>query len=387
MRISLALILILAAAGASAVATFMGLQIKPELLGLPPVRVAPNKADPPRLPPRNTVTALGRLEPASEVVGVNAAPGSRIEKLAVREHDRVERGAVIAVLDTHDELKLAADHARALHAEAKDRYAAETAHAKTGIDAAEVKIREATEVLQKGIEAEEAAIRRVEAELEKARKDQGRSARMAVARAIPESQLDTANLAVTTLTAASAEHKANLAQLVSAREVKLAGAHTELASAKANLTRLQKSIPLDSLEAAAKLADARYARTTVRAAISGEVLKIHVHEGETTGNSPILLMGDTATMVAIAEVYETDAARVAPGQKVSVTSKAFPDQKITGTVESISALVHKKDVLSIDPAADSDARVLEARVKLDDAKLAARFNHLQVDVAIEVGKP
>ena len=34
---------------------------------------------------------------------------------------------------------------------------------------------------------------------------------------------------------------------------------------------------------------------------------------------------------------------------------------------------------------DSAARVLEARIRLNESDLAARFNHLQVDVSIDVG--
>jgi HlyD family secretion protein len=111
-----------------------------------------------------------------------------------------------------------------------------------------------------------------------------------------------------------------------------------------------------------------------------------VRLGGLAGHS-ILKLGDTERMFVTAEVYETDARRVSPGQSAVVTSKAFaPGQRVTGTVKSISALVHKKDVLSIDPAADADARVLEARNQLSESALAARYNHMQVDVTIDVGR-
>lgn len=386
MRFSLVLILVLATAAASGVGVFMGLQLKPELLGLPPVRIAPAKADPPVAPSLKVVTALGHLEPGTSVIGINTAPGSRIDQLKVKEHDRIAAGDVIAVLDTHDEMEAATQHAKALYDEARDRYLAETAHAKVAIEAADLKLREATEVLQKGIEVEEAAVRRVVVELEKARQDLGRSSRMLRDKAIPQSQFDNANLASRTLSEQLMQHRAVIAQLTQAREMKILLAKAERAGAETDLIRLQKAIPLDSLKAMAKLSETRTVRTIVRAPFAGEVLKIHTHEGETVGSAPILKMGDTSNMYVIAEIYETDAARVAPGQKVTVTSRAFPaDKKLEGVVESISNLVHKKDVLSIDPAADSDARVLEARVKLTDSALAARFNHLQVDVVIDVG--
>ena len=386
MRLPLVVILVMATALGAGIAVFFGLQLKPELLGLPPVRIAPAKADPPVAPAAQVVTALGRLEPETSVVGVSAAPGSRIEACKVKEHDRVAAGAALAVLDTHDELALASAHARALYVEAQDRLSAETAHAQVAIEAAALKVQEATQVLQKGIEAEEAAVRRCEAELAKARTDMGRSEHMLSDHAIPRSQYDNAALAVRTLDSQLQQHRASLSELVQSRAIKISLAQAEERGARTDLTRVQKSIPIDSLKEAARLAEARAARTTIRAPFAGEILKVHVREGETVGNLPILLLGDTSRMFAIAEVYETDAGRVSPGQKVTVASRAFgAGKQLAGTVESISALVHKKDVLSIDPAADSDARVLEARIRLDDSALAARFNHLQVDVSIEVG--
>ena len=388
MRLPLVLFLVMASAMASAIGIFYGLQMKPELLGLPPGRVAPAKADPPLpLPVATAVTALGRLEPETEIVGIAAAPGNRIETLHVKEHDHIDAGALIATLDTHEELAAARAHAHEMVGETERRAAAESAHAQTGIDVARLKLKEADEVLQRGVEAQEAAVRRCEAELAKARKDLGRSTQMLGDHAIPQSQFDTAQLATRQFEEQLAQLKASLVELKDARAVKIAQAQAGVKAAETDLERVKRAFPLDSLKAAEKLAAARLERTLVKAPFAGEVLKIFTHAGETTGASPILRMGDTAHMFAIAEVYETDAHRVSAGQSVNVTSKAFPPGlKLEGKVESISALVHKKDVLSIDPAADADARVLEARIRLADSALAARFNYLQVDVTIDVGK-
>ena len=45
--------------------------------------------------------------------------------------------------------------------------------------------------------------------------------------------------------------------------------------------------------------------------------------------------------------------------------------------------VGKKDVLSTDPVADADARVVEVDIRLDDAEPAAALTNLRVDVTIE----
>ncbi len=41
-------------------------------------------------------------------------------------------------------------------------------------------------------------------------------------------------------------------------------------------------------------------------------------------------------------------------------------------------------MLDLDPAAETDARVVEVRIRLDDSAAAARYVHLQVDVEIAV---
>jgi HlyD family secretion protein len=388
MRFSIAFILVVAATIASAVGTFMGLQMKPELLGLPPVRVAPAKADPPTPPVLSRVTSLGRIEPASEYIGVSAPPGGRIESMHVKEHQHIKAGDLIATLDTHEEVEAARDHAKELLDEATKRYDVETTHAQTIIELTKLKVRDATEVTLKGIEAQEAMVRRAELELEKAKKDLNRSSQMLKDKALPQSQFDTSKLAVRSLDETILNAKASLAQLISSRDMRIALAKAELKSAEADLPRIQKMIPLDSLKAQLKLAESRLPRTVVRAPIDGEVLKVNVHAGETPGAQPLIKLADTSQMFVIAEIYETDVYRVKVGQRAHITSKAFaPDVKLEGKVESISSMVHKKDVLSIDPAADADARVIETKIRLNDSTTAAHYNNMQVDVTVQVGPP
>jgi HlyD family secretion protein len=89
-------------------------------------------------------------------------------------------------------------------------------------------------------------------------------------------------------------------------------------------------------------------------------------------------------MYAVAEVYETDIGGVALGARAEVTSPALP-HALHGRVDRIALRVRKLDVLGTDPAARTDARVVEVEVRLDDAdaELAAGLTQLQVEVAIE----
>ena len=83
-------------------------------------------------------------------------------------------------------------------------------------------------------------------------------------------------------------------------------------------------------------------------------------QGERVGPDGIAELGQTDAMYAIAEVYETDVARVRVGQRATVTQPGAA-AAVQGTVERIGLKIGKKDVLSVDPAAKTDARVVEVR--------------------------
>lgn len=137
----------------------------------------------------------------------------------------------------------------------------------------------------------------------------------------------------------------------------------------------------DVARAALARAQAELALSTVRAPIDGQVLEIHAREGERVGPDGIVEIGTTSAMYAVAEVYETDIGRIHVGQHAVVRSPALPEE-LTGEVETIGLKIGKKDVLSTDPVADADARVVEVEIRLDTPALAAALTNLRVDVLI-----
>jgi HlyD family secretion protein len=161
-----------------------------------------------------------------------------------------------------------------------------------------------------------------------------------------------------------------------ARNVKL---HQGKILAQARLESWQTQVRMH----AALLARARaeLARSRVTSPIDGEVIEIHTYPGERVGVDGILELGRTDEMVAIAEVYETDIGRVRKGQRARVTSPALSGP-LDGTVEWIKPKVGKMDVLGTDPAAKTDARVVEVEIHLDEGDRAAGLTYLQVEVTI-----
>jgi HlyD family secretion protein len=122
-------------------------------------------------------------------------------------------------------------------------------------------------------------------------------------------------------------------------------------------------------------------RASVRAPIGGEVLDVHARAGERVGPNGIAEIARTDQMYAVAEVYETDIGRVHVGQHATITSPVF-SEPLQGTVERVGRKVGKLDLVSADPAALTDARVVEVEVRLDDSAHAGVLTNLEVTVAI-----
>ena len=336
-------------------------------------------------PERSLVSALGRLEPESRVVGIGAAPGSRVEQLAVEEGDHVQAGDVLGYLDSHGEMLAARDHAAALLAEARQRLEVETAYGAAAVDEAKADLDQAERVLQLQIEEQEIQGSLAEAQAAKADRDLERAAQLLSSRTLSRSGYDDVALAATIAGERLKAAQAALARLRADRENRLWMGRAKVRMAEAGLSRQQVATQVESLAQALKLAEARLDRTIIKAPFTGEVLEILAREGESVGNQAILKLGSTASMFAVAEVYETDVGRVAPGQRATVISRAFPE-RLTGTVERVGKLVTRNDVLDLDPTADADSRIIEVRIRLDDSATAARYSHHQVDVLIEVAE-
>ena len=331
-----------------------------------------------------TVAALGRLEPESKIIDVGATPGVRIGRFedGVKEGATVKEGDVLAYLDSYAEAAAARAQAGSQLAEAEQQRRAERESGQAAVDNASLGIQRSESTMQLRIDAHEAEVRRSEAELAKMRGDLSRAEKLRAADAILPGQYDAAVLAVKTAEEVLARNKATLAELKEDREIRLRESRDGLRSAEAGRIRGELSARVESLTQAVKLADARLELRRIRAPQSGEIVQILVRPGEVVRNDPILKMGNTEVMAAVAEVYETDVRFVQVGQKATVTSTAFPD-RITGRVERISALIHKSDVLGLDPTAAADSRVVEVRVRLDASTTASRYNRHQVQVVIE----
>lgn len=242
--------------------------------------------------------------------------------------------------------------------------------------------------LQGDVKAQEATVSRLEAELNNAETEYRRYQQLYQEGAVSASTRDNKRLAVDTAQKKLEEGRATLNRI---RE----STQAQLNEAKATLTRIAEVRPTDVQAAQAEVdralssvdrAKADLELAYVRSPRSGRVLKIHIRPGEVVSNQGegILIVGQTDQMYAVAEVYETDIGKVRLGQRATITSDAFTG-KLQGTVDQIGWQVGKKDVLSTDPAAATDVRVVEVKIRLDPAssQRVAGLTNLQVTVEIE----
>lgn len=347
-------------------------------------------------PVASKVNALGRLEPAGEVIQISAptnpsiGSGSRVAKLLVDEGDLVRSQQIIAILDNRDRLQANLVEAQKQVQVARLRLAQVKAGAKPAeLAAIQANVRNLQAELAGEIQSQKANIARLEAELQNADIEFRRNQTLYQEGAIAASTLDSRRLALRTaqeqlnsakanlertkrtLTAKIQEAKATWEKTAEVRPTDIATAQAEVDSAVATVGKIQAELDL----------------AYVRAPQAGRILKIQAHPGETVGNEGIVELGQTDRMYVVAEIYESDIAKIRPGQTASITSlsNAFPG-KLSGTVDRIGLTVAKKDVLDTDPTAATDARVIEAKIRLDTAasRQVASLTNLQVNVEIDL---
>lgn len=91
-------------------------------------------------------------------------------------------------------------------------------------------------------------------------------------------------------------------------------------------------------------------------------------------------------MTAELEVYQSQIGTVAVGDAVTLSAGALP-ASLKGTVARVGLMVKRQSAIGQDPAANTDARVVDVIVALDQAssQIASRFTNLQVEGRIEKG--
>jgi HlyD family secretion protein len=339
------------------------------------------------------VTALGRLEPETEIINLFAPidlDGDRISQILVKQGDWVEAGEVVAILASQDRLQANLEEAKEEVKVTQKKLAQIKAGAKTGeITAQQAQIIQLEAELQGQISSQKATLTRWKSEARTAKVEYERYQYLAQQGAIAESALDnkrlaaetaqaqleealaTENRTVTTLKAQIAEALAKLDQIAEIRPIDVETAQAEVDRAIANVKRTETEL----------------AQAYIKTPLAGQILKIHSYPGETIHEeNGIAEIGQTKQMVAVAEVYQTDISKIRLGQTGLVTSNVI-SETLQGKVTEIDLQVSKQKIFSNQPGENLDRRAIEVKIQLtpEDSQKVASLTNLQVQTAILLG--
>ncbi len=304
------------------------------------------------------VVALGRIIPRGDVVSIATPSGAgdaRIAEIRVAVGDQVESGDILAVLDNLPQLESLVASAQATIAVRE----AALAQTRAAIEASRAEVRAGLERAETTAAAAQSDLARVTSLFER-----GVATRSvlddAIARASEAGRDVERNIATLSRYATGAD--------VVQADIALAVANLD--AAKAELARVTLDVE----------------RAYVRAPQQSMVLNVNAQPGERPGTAGIVDLGDTAQMTVEAEVYQTLIQRVAIGDPVTVSADALA-QDLTGVVAAIGLEIGRQSITSDDPAANTDARVVDVIITLDPASStrAKTFTNLETVVRIDAG--
>jgi HlyD family secretion protein len=298
----------------------------------------------PIVPIPQIVTALGRLEPETEVIKLSAPlalDGDRIVEVLVKEGANVKVGQVIAILQSRDLLKNAVIQSTKQVEVAKAKLAQIQAGAKSGeiqeqsaiVDRVKAQYTGDKQAQAENIArisaqwegdriAQTATINKLTAELKNAESEYQRYQQLFSEGAISNSVIDSKRLNVETAKQTLSESQAILNRINTTANKQLAEAkvalnrinntsNKQISESQGKLNSIAEIRPVDvqlaQTEIESAIANLNRAKTEleaayIRAPINGQILKIHTRVGEKTDDKGIADFAQTSKMMAVAEV-------------------------------------------------------------------------------------
>lgn len=282
-------------------------------------------------------------------------PG-RVQDRLFDEGQSVEKGAVIAVLDSSD-----LQWEKAMRQAELEQAQAALAELQAGsrpeeIAAAEAAVRKAEAAVsllesgswQQEITAAEAALSRAIAEKDRSEAEYGRMRRLFEQRAVSQDQFDRskATFEVALAQWREATEQLNLVKGPRAQQIEEAKAALDEARARYELVKKgprqeqidQAQAKVNQAKAAYELAEVRLGYATLRAPMSGVVLSKNIEPGEyVSPGTPVVTVGDLEHVWLRAYLEQSFVGRVTIGQKARVYTDSHPGKAYEGRVSFIAS--------------------------------------------------
>lgn len=266
------------------------------------------------------IGALGYIAPAGGIIELHGPAGDIIEEIMVKRGDSVDKDTPLVRFHSHRE--------KELEVALKRGY-----------------LREADELGMKNIELQRLRVKAAEEDHRYASDNYNRF-----------SEIDGKTISVKQM--ALYEHEYTRSSV-------------GLQTARAELDRLVLKRDIDMARAGNHLALALSRPSILQAPIKGTVLDIPAQPGEAAGVGPVIRMADLDRMVVVAEVFETDVLKLAPGMVATITHRSLPAD-FSGIVESIGRII------------SGQSKIIRVRVRLNEARPASQLINLEVDVTFQV---
>jgi HlyD family secretion protein len=332
----------------------------------------------------SAVHALGRLEPAGGLSAVGATPGARVEKMLVRMGQHVQAGQELAYIGGHAEAEANVRLIEAQLAETRRQREAETEFEQILDQEAKIERNELLVLEDPLRKTKQSNIKLLQDKTENSRTNYGRLVELSKdpRATIATQELERQFLVLRQDEEALKAAESDLRRFETERQSRLDKLDVALRKAKNASKRTRLALPDQSLERQLDLARERINQTVIRAPRAARVLDVLAKPGEVVGPRPILQLGDTSQMYAVAEVDEEQIGWIQKGQRARITNRTWSKAK-EGTVESWTPMIAKNDILGLDPAAAAFARVVEVQIRIDPPcdDLQDR-THMQVEVDI-----
>lgn len=335
-----------------------------------------------------SVRGQGKLQPAGGTIRIVAQPGERVDKVLVKVGDDVEKDTPLIDLASRRIRELEWGLAWARKREALAQAELQDQANQFKFQSAETAASEAesakTKVVNQGL-----AIKPLKSNLAAAKRALEKLTEMRenpVTRdLVGQNEIDTQQALVDNLSAQvdQAEREFELGQGSAERAHTLAISQRDLA--KFNLDNASKLVPTQSLDTAIKMAKWAYDATQLKSPIAGKVLDIATSQGDAVATKPLMLIGNTDTMICVAEITDAQIGKVKQGDAVEMTSDAF-EQTLRGTVSEVGTMIGPPSMADPNPFAAVDRKTAQVKIELnpEDAKIAASFVNLQVEVKVLV---
>ena len=286
---------------------------------------------------RKSLVSMARLEPSSGTIRVTSPTQDTVEAVLVEDGDRVVKEQIL--------VRLTGYRSQVAQLEA----------AELSLERAQLKLLD--------VKAQQARLRSAEAELTSAENEVSSQQGLSEKGFTAGKEFRDARLRVLQATETEKETRAVLDRLIADASLSEREAENEVEQARA---RLEEKL--------------------IRSPIDGRVLRMNARPGELVGAAPIASLGETETMIAVAEVHANEIRLVELGQSAEFTSAALPGP-LAGRVEEIGEMILSNNVLGEDPRAPRGLRVVQVRVRLEPDALAEQLTNLEGQLRIHLEEP